>query len=285
MGRHVAVVVDEYGSTAGIITLADLLRALVGEVEEKGEAGRVHLRPSEAQPRRVRAGGWVDAPPRSSRECSASRSRTPLGRRSRRSAETDHDEARPAAVRVREIRVAGRACAWESGLDLVPAGQSWGRFCRGSFQGLQPGDGAVGAGAGLGRACQWWTSVYFCSRSTVRGLGQAGRQRRPMAPAAMPSWPPSRSLRAAPKLGGDRAGPRWPSPSLSTPRSAGRRRGPVRAADRAKCNRRWIVRSRPARLRRPVRSTPWPMPWEWRLPLRREIEESDRPPALSQGAG
>ena len=37
MGRHVAVVVDEYGSTAGIITLADLLRALVGEVEEKGE--------------------------------------------------------------------------------------------------------------------------------------------------------------------------------------------------------------------------------------------------------
>ena len=37
LGRHVAVVVDEYGSTAGIITLADLLRALVGEVEEKGE--------------------------------------------------------------------------------------------------------------------------------------------------------------------------------------------------------------------------------------------------------
>ena len=37
LGRHVAVVVDEYGGTAGIITLADLLRALVGEVEEKGE--------------------------------------------------------------------------------------------------------------------------------------------------------------------------------------------------------------------------------------------------------
>ena len=32
-----AVVVDEYGSTAGIITLADLLRTLVGEVEVKGE--------------------------------------------------------------------------------------------------------------------------------------------------------------------------------------------------------------------------------------------------------
>src|SRR4030095_10195908 len=36
MGRHVAVVVDEYGSTAGIITLADLLRALGGGGEEGG---------------------------------------------------------------------------------------------------------------------------------------------------------------------------------------------------------------------------------------------------------
>ena len=49
LGRHVAVVVDEYGGTAGIITLADLMRALVGEIEEKGEhdASRSDLRKTE----------------------------------------------------------------------------------------------------------------------------------------------------------------------------------------------------------------------------------------------
>lgn len=39
-GCHLAVVVDEYGGTAGIVTLADLMRALVGRVdEEPGAAG------------------------------------------------------------------------------------------------------------------------------------------------------------------------------------------------------------------------------------------------------
>jgi CBS domain containing-hemolysin-like protein len=33
--RHLAVVVDEYGSTAGIITVEDVLRQLVGEIEEE----------------------------------------------------------------------------------------------------------------------------------------------------------------------------------------------------------------------------------------------------------
>src|SRR4029453_19486901 len=34
-GRHMAVVIDEYGGTAGIVTLADLLRALVGPIDEE----------------------------------------------------------------------------------------------------------------------------------------------------------------------------------------------------------------------------------------------------------
>jgi magnesium and cobalt exporter, CNNM family len=33
--RHMAVVIDEYGGTAGIVTLADLMRALVGPIDEE----------------------------------------------------------------------------------------------------------------------------------------------------------------------------------------------------------------------------------------------------------
>jgi CBS domain containing-hemolysin-like protein len=33
--RHLAVVVDEYGSTAGVITVEDILEQLVGEVEDE----------------------------------------------------------------------------------------------------------------------------------------------------------------------------------------------------------------------------------------------------------
>jgi putative hemolysin len=38
-GRHFAVVVDEYGGTAGIVTLADLMRALVGPIDEESSLG------------------------------------------------------------------------------------------------------------------------------------------------------------------------------------------------------------------------------------------------------
>lgn len=38
-GRYLAVVVDEYGGTAGIVTLADLMRALVGRIDEESSFG------------------------------------------------------------------------------------------------------------------------------------------------------------------------------------------------------------------------------------------------------
>jgi len=37
--RHLAVVVDEYGGTAGIVTLTDLMRALVGRIDEESSPG------------------------------------------------------------------------------------------------------------------------------------------------------------------------------------------------------------------------------------------------------
>ena len=33
--RHLAVVVDEFGSTAGVITVEDILQQLVGEIEDE----------------------------------------------------------------------------------------------------------------------------------------------------------------------------------------------------------------------------------------------------------
>jgi CBS domain containing-hemolysin-like protein len=41
--RHLAIVVDEYGSTRGLITLEDVLEEIVGEIEDEGDTEESHM--------------------------------------------------------------------------------------------------------------------------------------------------------------------------------------------------------------------------------------------------
>jgi putative hemolysin len=48
--RHVAVVVDEYGGTAGVVTLSNLLAGLVGRIEEEPPVGAAPATAAESRP-------------------------------------------------------------------------------------------------------------------------------------------------------------------------------------------------------------------------------------------
>lgn len=57
---HMALVVDEYGGTAGLVTLSDLLEEIVGEIRDEHESGAPEVQPQEDGSWIISAGAHVE---------------------------------------------------------------------------------------------------------------------------------------------------------------------------------------------------------------------------------
>src|SRR5690606_16462802 len=58
--RHLAVVVDEFGGTAGIVTLEDVLELIIGDIQDEGDAEPPDVEREEGERYWVSAGVTLD---------------------------------------------------------------------------------------------------------------------------------------------------------------------------------------------------------------------------------